>query len=64
MGGGEGWEKETVRELGIDMYTLPYLKWITSMVLLYGTGNCAQCYGTAWIGSGVWGRMDACYERG
>ena len=34
----------TDRELGIHMYTLPYLKWITSKVLLYTTGNSAQCY--------------------
>ena len=28
--GGEGWGEGTVRELGIDMYTLLYLKWITN----------------------------------
>ena len=26
----EGWEGRTVRELGIDMYTLLHLKWITN----------------------------------
>ena len=30
---GEG----IVREFGIKMYTLLYLKWITNKVLLYGT---------------------------
>ena len=36
--GGEG----AVREFGIDMYTLLYLKWITNKDLLYSTGNSAQ----------------------
>ena len=31
---GEEWEEEIVRELGIDMYTLLYLKWITNRDLL------------------------------
>ena len=26
------------------------LKWITNKVLLYSTGNSAQCYTTAWMG--------------
>ena len=42
-GRGEG----IVREFGIDMYTLLYLKWITNKDLLYSTGNSAQCYVTA-----------------
>ena len=37
-------EERIVREFGIDMYTLPYLKWITKKALLYITGNSAQCY--------------------
>ena len=37
---GEG----IARELGINMYTLVYLKWITNKFLLYSTGNSAQCY--------------------
>ena len=32
-----------VRELGIGMYTLLYLKWITNKDLLYSTGNPSQC---------------------
>ena len=35
-----------VREFGIDMYTLLYLKWITNKDLLYSTGNSAQYYET------------------
>ena len=31
-----------VREFGIDMYTLLYLKWINNKDLLYSTGNPAQ----------------------
>ena len=30
-----------VREFGIDMYILLYLKWITNKDLLYITGNSA-----------------------
>ena len=41
------WGEEIVREFGIDMYTLLYLKWITNKDLLYSTGNSAQCYVTA-----------------
>ena len=39
-----------VREFGMDMYTLLYLKWITSKVLLYSTWKSAQCHGAAWMG--------------
>ena len=34
----------TIRELGMDMYTLLYLKQITNKILLHSTGNSAQCY--------------------
>ena len=47
---GEGQGKGIIREFGIDMYTLLYLKWITSKVLLYRTGNSAQCYVASWKG--------------
>ena len=43
---GEG----IVRQFGINMYTLPYLKWITNKDLLYSTGNSSQCYVAAWMG--------------
>ena len=48
-------EERIVREFGIDMYTLPYLKWITKKALLYITGNSAQCYMAAWMGAGFEG---------
>ena len=37
----EKWGKETVREFGIDGYTLLYFKWIINKDLLYSTGNPA-----------------------
>ena len=40
--GGEG----VIREFGIYMYTLLYLKWITNKDLLYGTVNSDQYYVT------------------
>ena len=39
-----------VREFGINMYTLLYLKWITNKDLLDSTGNPAQCCVAAWMG--------------
>ena len=36
--GGKG----IVREFGMDMYTLLYLKWITNKDLPYSTGNSTQ----------------------
>ena len=44
MGGG------IVREFGMDIYTLLYLKWITNKDLLSSTGNSAPCYVAAWMG--------------
>ena len=46
-----------VKELGMDMYTLLYLKWMTNKDLLYSTGNSAQCYAPAWMGLGENGYM-------
>ena len=43
------WEG-TIRELGMDMYTLLHLTWITNEDLLHSTGNSAQCYVAAWVG--------------
>ena len=43
---GEG----IVREFGVDMYALLYLKWITNKVLLFSTRNSAPCYAAAWMG--------------
>ena len=39
-----------LREFGINMYILLYLKLITSKYLLYITGNSTQCYVAAWLG--------------
>ena len=38
-----GNEKGTDRELGMDMYTLLYLKWTANKDLLYSADNSAQC---------------------
>ena len=48
-------EDGIVREFGMDMYTLLYLKWIINMDLLYSTGNSAQCFVEAWTGRGYGG---------
>ena len=37
------------------MYTLLYLKWITTKNLLYSIQNSAQCYAPAWMGGGFGG---------
>ena len=36
--------------VGMDMYTLLYLKWINNKDLLFSTENSAQCYVPAWMG--------------
>ena len=43
---GEG----IVKEFGMNMYPLLYLKWITNKDLLYSTGNSPQCYMAGWMG--------------
>ena len=53
-----GWEG-IVREFGMDMYTLLYLKWITKKDLLYRTWNSAQCCGSL-DKRGIGGRMGTC----
>lgn len=40
-----------VGEFGVDMCTLPYLKWIIKKDLLCSTWNAAQCYLAAWMES-------------
>ena len=47
---GEGRREGIVREFGMVMYTLLYLKWITNEDLLYSTWNSAQCYVAVWKG--------------
>ena len=39
-----------VKEFGMDMYTMLYLKGITNKELLYSKGNSYQCYVAAWMG--------------
>ena len=41
-----------VRDFGMVMYTLLYLKQITSKDQLGSTWNSAQCYVVAWMGAG------------
>ena len=48
--GYQGGREGIVWELGIDMYTLIYLKLITNQDLLHSTGNSAQCYVEACMG--------------
>ena len=42
--------EEVVRELGMDMYTLLYLKWVNNRDLLYSTWDSAQCFVASWMG--------------
>ena len=49
-----------VRELGMDRYSVLYLKWIANKDLLYSTGNSAQYDEAAWMGQWFGGRMDMC----
>ena len=44
LSGGGGEREGIVREFGMDMYRLLYLKWITSKDLLYSTRNSGQYY--------------------
>ena len=46
---GEGWEEGIVKDLGINMYTQLYFKWITNKDILYSTENSAQCYAAGWM---------------
>ena len=47
---GSGWGERVVREFGMDMYILLYLKWIPNKDLLSGTGNSVQRHAAAWMG--------------
>ena len=44
------WGEGIVREFGMDMYTLLYLKLVNIKDLMYSTENSAQCYVAAWMG--------------
>ena len=50
-----------VREFGLDVYTLLYLKWVTNKDLLYSEWNSAQCYGPAWMEGGFRGERIRVY---
>ena len=54
------WGEGIVRDFGMVMYTLLYLKRITSKDLLYSTWSSAQCCVAAWMEEGVWGRKNMC----
>ena len=57
---GEGWGKGLVKELGMVMYTLLYLKWITNKNALLSTDSSTQCDVAARMGGGFRGRMPQC----
>ena len=44
----------------MDMYTLLYLKRVTSKDLLYGTGNSVQRYVAVWMGREFGGEWILC----
>ena len=44
------WGAGLVREFGMVMHTLLYLKWTAKRELLQSTGNSAPCYLAAWMG--------------
>ena len=46
----EEWGKGLVRECGMDVYTLLYLKKDDQQDLLQSRGNSGQCYVVAWMG--------------
>jgi len=50
---GEGQEEEIVKEAGMDMYIVLYLKWITKKVLLYSMGNSVPYCVAAWMGGNL-----------
>ena len=56
--GGRG-KAGIVRESGMDLYTLLYLKWITNKFLLYRTELCSMLLDNL-DGREVRGRMDTC----
>ena len=55
---GEG----IVKEFGMDMYSLLYLKWVTNNDLPFNTWNSAQCYVVAWMEGEFWGEWIHVHE--
>ena len=49
VAGQEGEGEGMVTELGMDMHTLLYLKWIFNKDLRYSTWNSAQYYLVTWM---------------
>ena len=56
-GGRRGW---TNWEIGIDIYTLQYIKQITNKDLLYSTGNSTQYSVMAYMGKDSRKRVNIC----
>ena len=56
--GRERWREGIVREFGMDMCTLLYLKWITNKDIMH-RDLCSMLCGNL-DGRGVWGRMNTC----
>ena len=48
--GGKGQEEGIIKEFGLEMYILLYLKQIANKDLPSSTRNSAQCYVVAWMG--------------
>ena len=51
----EGYREGIVREFGMNMYMLLYLRWLTNKDLLYSGRASARYYMAAWMG-GEFGR--------
>ena len=58
---GKGCGEGIVREFGIDIYTLLYVKWITNQELLCSIENSTQCYVAAWKGREFAGKFICVY---
>ena len=62
--GGKNGREGVVREFGVDMYTMLYLKWVSNKDLLNSTWNSAQCYVAAWVGGDFGGEWIHVYMYG
>ena len=58
-----GGKERIVREFGMDMYILLYLKCISNKALLHSMGNSAQCYVAAWMGGEFGGEWICVYVQ-
>ena len=57
---GEGWWKGLLREFGMDMDRLLYLKWIRNTDLLYRHRELCSVLCGSLDGRGVWRKVDTC----